>query len=101
MKIIIPVSSFLLALTAFYLKGVEFGMQVPLAKLYAMDTVDRQLRLDILGVSHDIFFVVTVIALIATALAVVSIYNKLCHKIIGIILLLFSVMSVLCSLIRG
>ena len=101
MKIIIPISNFLLALTVFYLKYIESSIALALVKLYSIDAVNRQLRLEITAVEHKVFNLAIIIALISTAIAAVSIYNKLCNKIIGVILLLFSVLCFLCSLIRA
>jgi FtsH-binding integral membrane protein len=100
MKIIIPVSSFLLALSAFYLKGIQWSLDTTLVKLYSIDAVNEKLKSELLAYSHRIFYLVIVIAMIAIAIAAASIYNKLCNKVAGIILVIFSVLSFLCSLIR-
>lgn len=97
---IIPASSFLLTLVAFHLKGVQLSIDTMLVKLYSIDAVNQQLKSEITALSNQIFLGIIIIALISSVMATVSIYHKLCNKIIGTILVLISVLSVLFSLIR-
>jgi hypothetical protein len=99
MKIFIPISSFLLAVTAYYLKGIQGGIHTVLVRLYTTDAVDDQLRSKLVALNDGLFFWAFIIALISTALAFFSIYYKFCYRIAGVILLVISVLSVLCSMI--
>ena len=100
MKVLIPASSFLLALIAFYLKNLQWSIDTKLTKLFSIDAVNQQLRLEIISISHQIFFLVICITIISIVIAAISIYNKLCNKIMGTTVLLISILSFLCSLIR-
>jgi hypothetical protein len=101
MKIMTPISSFLLIITSYYLKGIQWSLSSSLAELYVIDGVSKQFRLRMIGYSHSIFNVVIVVALVAIALAVATIRNKSrWYKVIGVLLLIFSILSFLCSLIR-
>lgn len=100
MKVIIPASSFLLALAAFYLKQIQCSIDLQIAKLFTLDAVNEHLKSDMIALSHQFFYWIILIAVISAVIASVSLYHKLCNKIMGTILLLISVVSILFSLIR-
>ena len=98
MKIIVPISSFLLAVISFYCKGIHMNSHLAIVKLYSIDAVDQQLKSEIVALIEHYSFFALVIGLISTAIAAASIYNKLCHKILGTVILIISVLSVMCSI---
>lgn len=81
------------------MKSIQVGMHDTIAKLYMIDDVSNPLRAKFVIGNDSIIIPVMIIALISVGLAVVSVYNKLCHEFIGYILLVVSVLSFLCSLI--
>jgi len=100
MKILIPSSSFLLSLIALFLKKLQMSIDAKLSILHSIDAVSQQLRLEINSISHQLYILVVCIAILSFVIAVVSIYNKLCNKIIGATLLLVAFFSFLCALVR-
>jgi hypothetical protein len=100
MKIFFSVLSLLLAVIVFYLKNIQWSIDTILMELYNIDVVKEQMKMQIMTLSHQLFNIAIIIAIISLAIAIVSIKNKLCNKISGVVLLLISVLSVLCSLIR-
>ena len=96
MKIITPISSFVLVLIALYLKGTQLAL---VNELYIF-TLSEKLRLRIFDCSHSIANAIIIICLVAMVLAVATICNKsLWYKVIGAILLIISAFGFLCSLI--
>lgn len=99
MKIIVPISSFLLALTVYFLAGIQGCIHQVIVKLLAIDAVNDPLNSDLVRINGQLSFLTIMTAMVSAALAVVSITNKFCHRIIGVIVLIISILSVLLSLI--
>lgn len=92
LKILIPLSSFLLALLAGYLRSMQMSMHWTIAKLYMIEDVSDPVRHQFVSYDDTVLSLSMLISLISIVLAVVSLYDKLCNRIIGGILLSISIL---------
>ena len=99
MKTIIPLSSLVLALAAFYLKSIYASLHTGLVYLYTIDGIDDRIRSKMLGLNDDISRVAIVVALTAVAIAAVSWYTKSGSRVLSAICLAVAIGSTLFSLL--
>ena len=99
MKLIVPISSFLLAMVVYFMTGIYAGIHTTISYLFSIDAVQDQWRSKLVSLNEGLSGWIIMIALVSTALAVVSITNKFCSRIIGMIVLIISILSVLLSLL--
>ena len=97
MKKIIQISSLLLSLLAFYMKGVQMSSHTPLSKLYSIEAVPRELKSEMVYLADLNSAFALVVGLISLSLAIAARQNKLCGKTAGTLLIIFAALSVLCS----
>ncbi len=95
---IVPVSSLFLSLSVIFLK-FTCGMQIALAKLYSIDEVDRELTSVFTAIEDRISVLAVFLAIMSIALGAVSLHSKLCGKVVGIILLSISFISLAFSIL--
>jgi hypothetical protein len=95
---IVPVSSLCLSLYSIYLK-IYCGMQTPITELYSIDGVRQETRLAFVGIETEINHLAIFLAIMSIALGVVSLHSRLCNKIVGIILLSISFISLAFSIL--
>jgi hypothetical protein len=95
---IVPVSSLFLSLSAIYLK-FNCGMQMYIAELFNIDGVRQETRSALVGIETKISHLAIFLAIMSIALGVVSLHSRLCNKIVGIILLSISFVSLAFSIL--
>ena len=98
MKIIVPIASFLLALVVYFMVGIYGDIDQVIVYLFSIDAVQDHWKSKLIHLNDGLSGWMIMIALVSAALAVVSITNKFCNRIIGVIVLIISILSVLLSL---
>jgi len=96
---IIPISNLLLALSVLYLKIIYGQIHSFLVKLYSIEDINNDLKQTLGIINHQLNLLIIFLATMSIVVAVVSIQNKLCNRIIGIFLLLISFLSLVFSLV--
>ncbi len=98
---LLPIVSFLLAISAFYLKNLYGTIHWTLSRLLSVQDINSPSPMisTLESVNSKLFLLAIFYGLIATMISVIVIREKLCNRILGLVVLIVAVISVIASLI--
>ncbi len=96
---IIPISNVFLALSAIYLKVLYGNIEFVIIRLLKEKNMSNEIMQDIVFSNNQLSFSIIIISAISIIIASVSLYKKLCNRILCIIFFSISFISFFFSLI--